>query len=224
MPNFINYSIFKKPIILLRHDIDLSLDSAIKIARIEQEYGISSCFMIMTNSPFYSIKDKKKILYIKNLDHEIGLHFNFGIRDNNNKINVDKFINEMNNQANLLKDIISEDIYSISFHRPLPQLCKGSLYVGNRINAYSLELMDWYLSDSKGNWREGNPLPKLKSPKKSILQLLTHPFWWAEDDSSPNDKLEYFFQNCTKGLTISEKKKFDESLSNHLSIYRSGKL
>ena len=59
-----------------------------------------------------------------------------------------------------------------------------------KVNAYSRELMSWYLSDSAGNWREGEPLPLLSNPDRPLLQLLIHPFWWGEEHMSAGDRLQ----------------------------------
>lgn len=217
-----------KPVIFLRHDIDLDLDKALRMANIEFENKIKSCYMIMTNCPFYSLKEKKNrslITELVNMGHEIGLHFDsHQSLDGASNIEINSDIERMiDNECQILEEITNQKINSISFHRPLKQFLYGSLFVSGRINAYSSELMTWYLSDSKGIWREGNPLPMLETPKKPFLQLLVHPIWWDELHESSNERLESFFETKTKNFTEDEKNKFDEHLANHLTIYRSKK-
>lgn len=70
----------KQPCILLRHDVDLDLVKALAMAEIESELDIYSCYMVMTNCPFYSLEDKSSrsiLLRLRELGHEVALHFGF---------------------------------------------------------------------------------------------------------------------------------------------------
>lgn len=217
-----------KPIIFLRHDVDLDIDKALSMARIEYENGIKSCFMVMTNCPFYSLENISTNTFLKELiamNHEIGLHFDFSNSEERyTSASIDdKTVEQINSDCEHLENIISQRINSISFHRPLQQFLRGPLLVAGRINAYSAELMDWYLSDSKGMWREGNPIPLLENPVKNTLQLLVHPIWWNSTHQNVQDRLQSFFEEKTKNLSEEETNTFDINLSSHLSIYRSKK-
>lgn len=191
------------PIVFLRHDIDLDLEKALVMAQIEYEHKIKSCYMVMTNCSFYSLQNSsaKSILNeILKMGHEVGLHFDFAnseMRNQNSSIN-DSIIQQINKDCEVLENIIYQKVKAISFHRPMQQFLRGPLNVAGRVNAYSSELMDWYLSDSKGIWREGAPIQFLEKPKKPILQLLVHPIWWGLKHQSSNDRLQSFFEEKTK--------------------------
>lgn len=223
----INYNHHPKPFVLLRHDVDLDLSNSLRIALIEKELDIRSCFMVMTNSPFYSLDDnynKSIITDIINSGHEIGLHFNFDNNsDRNDIIEIEQTENKINNSCENLEAITGSKINSISFHRPLPQFLRGPFYINGRVNAYSAELMRWYLSDSKGNWREGDPIDSLAQSKNNVLQLLMHPIWWDDKHLDAPDRLQTFFENRTVNFSVKEKNKFDNLLSSYLTIQRSRK-
>lgn len=216
------------PIIFLRHDIDLDLEKALVMAQIEYENKIKSCYMVMINCSFYSLQNSsaKAILNeIMKMGHEVGLHFDFAnseIRSYDSLIN-DLVIQQIVQDCEILENVISQKVQTISFHRPLQQFLRGPLIVAGRINAYSAELMEWYLSDSKGVWREGEPIQFLESPLKPILQLLIHPIWWGNEHQSSNDRLQSFFEYKTQNLSLEKIKQFDDAMSSHLSIYRSKK-
>ncbi|MFA5803200.1 MAG: hypothetical protein WC879_01025 [Melioribacteraceae bacterium] len=214
-----------KPSVFLRHDVDLDLSFALKMATIERDEEINSCYMIMVNSPFYSMREessKSIINEIIKMGHEIGLHFDFeNHQDRNDELKIDTILDRLDSSCKILEELTNTPILSLSFHRPLPQLLNGPIHIGNRINAYSAELMNWYLSDSRGTWREGNPLPLLAKPKNKILQLLIHPIWWDKEHLDAADRLQKFYEIRTKDFTIEEKNKFDVLLSSHLSIQRS---
>ena len=57
--------------IIMRHDVDYNIDSAIKIAEIESRYGINSTYYIRLNKK----TTPEKILILKSLSSEIGLHY-----------------------------------------------------------------------------------------------------------------------------------------------------
>lgn len=44
--------------VILRHDIDYSLDSALALARVEQKLGVSSTYFVLLTSDFYNPASK----------------------------------------------------------------------------------------------------------------------------------------------------------------------
>ncbi len=73
---FSNEPIEKK--VLLRHDIDLSLEKSLALAKIKNQLGITSTYFIFLRNPFYNIFSKENdtiIKYLISLNHNIGLHF-----------------------------------------------------------------------------------------------------------------------------------------------------
>ena len=68
---------FDDNFILWRHDIDLSLNQALKLAK-EEEARVSSPYFINMHSEYYNIYEKSQysiINEILDLGHSIGLHF-----------------------------------------------------------------------------------------------------------------------------------------------------
>jgi hypothetical protein len=218
----------EQPIILLRHDVDLDLDIALTMAEIESDLGISSCYMVMTNCPFYTLEAKSSrsiLLRLEQLGHEIALHFdstNYNYRRGDVDLNSPSVIAELTNSVKRLEDVISRNVYSISFHRPLRHFLGGPLFICGKVNAYSAELMTWYLSDSKGTWRQGEPLQMLKNPQKPLLQLLVHPIWWGVKHMKASDRLQSFFERRTQDVSEERRKTFSNALSQHLGVVRSG--
>ena len=211
------------PIVLLRHDVDLDVDKALIMAKIEANMGISSCFMFLTNCPFYSINDSSVISAIQNIremGHEIGLHYDsHQCKDTGS--NIDLIEAECYNLESSIGSIIS----SISFHRPLPKYINGPTFINGRVNAYASGLMESYLSDSKGRWRDGEPISIIENYEKhGILQLLVHPIWWGDTHLSAPKKLQDFFNNKTKNISKRDARVFDNKLTEHLTVVRSDKL
>ena len=83
--DYTNYLKFYKSVIM-RHDIDFSLEKALEIAKIESNMGVKSTFFLLITSNFYnvfSLEAEKIIREIISLNHKIGLHFDETRYDNN---------------------------------------------------------------------------------------------------------------------------------------------
>lgn len=228
-PRILNKLKNTQPALFIRHDIDISPNNSLKIASIESEKNIRSTYMIMINSPFYKIDDPHTLLILNEIlamGHEIGLHFDFdcNISESNNAIDPTIIDQKMNLSCLRLEHILGKEIKSVSFHCPQPQLLKGPFTIAGRINAYSKQLMQNYISDSKGVFRDGNPLTQIKHFDKKLLQLLTHPIWWNEKHRKPEEIIQTFFDNHTMGLSREEKIIFDENMLKQIAIKRTGLL
>ncbi len=182
----------------LRHDIDLCIDSALAMAEIEADSGISSTYMLIPNSPLYDIGSRARdVRKIQSLGHEIAIHFDVSA-SNVDPENAPALLAEIDRQCDLISEISGEPIRSVSFHRPLPIFLRGADLLGRRVNGYAARLMDHYRSDSAGRWRQGNPMDD--HPDMPICQLLTHPIWWGREHLSPPDRLEQNFRDRSVGL------------------------
>lgn len=206
----------KKPILIFRHDVDVSPKKALIIAEIEHQMGIRATYMVMVNSPLYSLKDKTNQRILKKLvrmGHEIGIHLNVSSSERNGQIDFKKIEKRIVNACKKMENIIGRPVLTISFHRPVKSMIGGPLLIGGKVNAYARKLIRWYLSDGRGYWREGEPLPKLLVPEKTVLQLLVHPIWWGERYQSAPDRLQEFFEEETKGKKSKEKDRFSAALA-----------
>lgn len=219
---------FEKPQLILRHDVDVSLKKALAMAEIEKEMGVYSTYMVIVDSLLYSLDDlqSKNILRnIVDMGHEVGVHFSLSDEARKKGINMRFLTGEIDKVCMRLEDIIKASVLSVSFHRPVPEFLYTDLKIGKRINVYAKELMRWYLSDSKGAWRMGEPLPFLLRPKNNLLQLLIHPIWWDNISMKASDRLQYFFEEETSGKDKRFKQIFSDSLSRTVpAVVRSGLL
>ena len=87
---------------LIRHDVDWDIELAYKLAQLENNLEIKSTYFILVTSNLYNVfspSNMKLINKIKNLNHEIGLHFDAS----NYKSNYD---NHAKKEAKILESII----------------------------------------------------------------------------------------------------------------------
>src|SRR3954447_2938591 len=63
--------------LLLRHDVDLSLDAALAVAELEAEADASATYFLMTRSVFYNLasaEGERALARLRELGHRVGLH------------------------------------------------------------------------------------------------------------------------------------------------------
>lgn len=208
--------------VLMRHDVEFDISRAYEIAKIESEYGARSTFFFQVLSSAYnpfSTVNKNIIREIKDLGHDVGLHFYVThIKDG--------YINQLHEQLNTQKTLFEEglnmDCNSFSYHRP-PKwvLDNRNDEICGMINAYGRSFFEFspnpkeiiYLADSQHKWTYGHPIDHLSSAK---IQILTHPDEWTLNGD--NDNKEYF-SNIIKDHT----KNFIETLDNETKHFNKHK-
>ncbi len=63
--------------LLLRHDVDLSLDAALRLAELEHDSGAGATYFLMTESVFYNLASSEGVAALerlRELGHRVGLH------------------------------------------------------------------------------------------------------------------------------------------------------
>ncbi|MGA2120624.1 MAG: hypothetical protein ABSG49_01120 [Methanoregula sp.] len=180
----------KKPVLFLRHDLDVSVEGALDMAKFEFNQNIYATYYVRLNTEFYSLKDTSTfnaLQKILDLGHEIGLHYDY------------RKDPSLPSCFKKLESLTGKPVRSLAFHIPISnQLRMNGLKIHGRMNAYSSELMGWYISDSSGRFRDGEPIPQLRNPKGSILQVLIHPVWWGKK-VIPSSKKEMIIKKLKNG-------------------------
>ena len=210
---------FKTPTVIWRHDVDVSVHNAYKLAKIEQELGIRSSYFFMLGNWFYDIRDcqtNKLINEIKNLGHIIGLHYDFEYFPGGKVTCFDTFLHSLKYQKSEIEHILGSKIDVVSFHdpgsveEPLLEKINENHIVLDMVNVYSIKIKNEfkYCSDSNGLWRF-EKLGDLINPELyPHLHILTHPEWWTEYHYTPRKKIE----KALLGRARTTLKRYDELL------------
>jgi hypothetical protein len=146
--------------VILRHDVDLSLDAAVRMAELEHNAGASATYFLMTESVFYNLDSSEggaAIARLRELGHRVALHAVYP-----NAPSDDRF------------DPV------VAWHNPDPSTMRAPL-PDDRINVMQEPWFDpaTYRSDSNQHWRSGCPHEDLRAGAFPWLQLLTHPEIWV---------------------------------------------
>lgn len=166
------------PFAIIRHDVDLSLQKAVEMAQIEHEMGVKAVYFLMTTSEAYNIRSQRSLLAVRklrDLGHEIGIHFDANIY----KKNARGIRKAFSADLRLLEDLtgkISSDPY-VTYHMPSGDE-KPSF--GCQVDREPFLTKIKYLSDSYGEWRFGHPLNSKQFQEGKPLHLSFHPIWWTK--------------------------------------------
>ena len=178
--------------VILRHDIDMSIDKALEFARIESSMGAKSTYFVLLGTHFYNIAERsnrEKITEIRDLGHDIGLHF-----DELNypeETDIEPAIIE---EAHIMEQLLGFQIRTVSMHRPSQKTLDANFHLnGEIVNSYSDKYFKSfkYLSDSRRRWRE-NVEDVIRSKAYPKLHILTHAFWYNKDELTLQESCKRF--------------------------------
>lgn len=174
--------------LILRHDIDFWPEPALAMSEIERDLGVRAFYFMLTSSPAYSIESNDTRTVIDRLQqdgHVVALHFDAA----RYPARIDALDAAVEEECARLEDVTKTYVPVVSFHRPSRPLLSHNAPLAGRPHAYQDRFFKdiGYCSDSRGLWRFGPPLSHEAVGRKTALQLLTHPIWWAHDDGGDRE-------------------------------------
>lgn len=192
---FAQYHIYEqhKNFILWRHDIDLSLEYSLKLAKIEKEEGVIATYFVLPHSEYYSPFERQSLdlLHeIQDLGHEIGIHYDTHFYRVSNEEALEC---NLEKEKTLFKEVLGFEPKVFSYHNPdaFVLSCDKEHYAGLK-NTYAKKIVECvpYCSDSNGYWRYDRLEDKLLNPEFKNMQVLTHPEWWQEEVKRPSERIK----------------------------------
>jgi hypothetical protein len=145
--------------IYLRHDVDLALDAAVRMAELEASLGVAATYFLMTESVFYNLasaEGRAAVERLRGLGHAVGLH-----AVHPNATFDDRF------------DRV------LAWHNPDPEYMREPVDGAVNVMQPPWFTEGHYRSDSNQHWRSGCPHEELARGDFAWLQLLVHPEIWA---------------------------------------------
>jgi len=156
--------------VLLRHDVDLSLEAAVTVAELEAEEDARATYFLMTTSVFYNLASppgEAALERLRALGHRVGLHSDWPV------VELDGRFDPV-----------------IAWHNPEPA------YMSERVDGAANAMeprffqSDRYRSDSNQRWRAGCPHDELGRGEFEWLQLMTHPEIWVYEGATMRESME----------------------------------
>ncbi len=129
--------------LFLRHDVDLSLPAAVAMAEVEAEHGVTTTYLLMTESVFYNLASAEGVAAasrLRELGHAVGLH----------AVHPNATLDERFDPV-------------VSWHNPRPEFMSDE--IPGAVNAYGERYFspETYRSDSNQHWRAGCPHDELRA-------------------------------------------------------------
>ena len=190
--------------VILRHDIDNSIEKAVVLAELEAKLGVKSTYFVLLTSDFYNPSSKKSLKglkHIQQLGHEIGLHF-----DEMAYEGMVDVVSTIKREAKILSDIIETSVTTVSMHRPSPTTLEANYSLSPMVNSYGKTFFNdfKYLSDSRRRWREP-VLDIINSGQYNRLHILTHAIWYNEVEEDIHDSIKRFVTSANLERYCQEK-------------------
>jgi hypothetical protein len=156
--------------LFLRHDVDLSLDAALAVARVEYELGVRATYFLMTESVFYNLDSTAGVDALKevrSLGHAVGFH----------PVHPHKEFDDRFDPV-------------FAWHNPDPEFLAEPIEGAANVMAPPYFQPGNYRSDSNQNWRGDCPHEDLAAGTYSWVQLNTHPVIWAYDGATMRETMD----------------------------------
>lgn len=205
--------------VVIRHDVDLSPETALNVAGVEAQAGMSSVFHFLLTSETYNLMSREGQAILKALRERgarVGLH-----------VDPAAFVGEdsiehrhMWLRALLdLAQLVLGPVDSYSVHRPArlgwgPTLSPAGLPFA--VPPFAADYYDnaglVYRSDSRRQWMNGCMCREIEAFRGAPLQLNTHPEWWTEAQETREGILNAYLAEHVR--------KADQYLAANLSFYR----
>ena len=158
--------------LILRHDVDLSLDAAVALAEVEADAGARATYFLMTGSVFYNLSShegEQALARLRELGHRVGLHAVYP------RLDLDDRFDPV-----------------VAWHNPDPAYMSAPIEGATNVMVAPWFDPEHYRSDSNQHWRHGCPHDHLARGEPEWLQLLTHPEIWAFDGTTMRETMESF--------------------------------
>jgi hypothetical protein len=156
--------------LILRHDVDLSLDAALAVAEVEAGEGAWSTWFLMTRSVFYNLassEGEQAIARLRELGHHVAHHAVYP------HVDLDERFEPV-----------------VAWHNPDPDYVRAPIPGAVNVMESPFFEPDHYRSDSNQQWRHGCPHEQLARGEPEWLQLLTHPEIWAFEGATMRESME----------------------------------
>lgn len=216
-----NFSKFSIPVesgsVLWRHDVDISVHRALKLALLEEKFSVHSTFFILLHSEYYNVFDSEIYTIFKRIQemgHSLALHFDPNFYFPEGKCSKEELEEKIKFEVDILESLFNTKIEVFSFHNPDVGrwLDFTENFYSGLISTYGEYFKDKipYCSDSNGYWRFQS-LDEFVETNPESAHVLTHPVWWQEEKMKARNRVH----RSIDGRGESIKHKYDQHFVVH---------
>ena len=205
-----------RPFVLMRHDVDLDLDKALRMSDLEAEAGIKATYFFLVRTDHYNVFSRTgtdTVARILSAGHHLGLHFDCAAYPQD--ASVDDLARACALEADMLQNWFGREVTTVSYHRPGPAVLSGDPALSApRPHTYMKRFTEnvKYFSDSRGQWGHGCPTDSPAFEQGRPLHILAHPVWW---NRAPKPAYDTLFRLCER-----KHKDLDDSVAQNCAVFR----
>jgi hypothetical protein len=184
--------------LLIRHDVDITPWSALRMAELEHELGVHSTYYYRLHAPFYNLQDGAvldSMRAVLAMGHEVGLHYEPGFF-------LERGMDPVQGTRDDLRTfeaLLGARTFSIAQHQPAQGPVLAEISAAHPC-AYQPALVRAipYFGDSGFHWREGCICQHFHHRQ---LHVLIHPHSWVRDERPWQDVLRAHAADLAGRLT-----------------------
>ena len=198
--------------VLWRHDVDLSVHRARRLAEIEHQEGCRATYFFGLHSNFYNLLEGDVVTLAREIcaaGHWAGLHLDAGFW---NPTGVADIHEAALWERGVLERLLGVPVSAVSFHNPEFQGVLGIDVdeLAGMTNAYGATIVRKYeyVSDSNGYWRFRSLRAVLDAAPPRV-HVLTHPEWWQVETLPPRQRVV----RCIAGRAAAAQYRYDDELA-----------
>ncbi|MDL0121108.1 hypothetical protein PNP85_01985 [Halobacterium salinarum] len=199
--------------VLLRHDVDLSVERAVRMAEIEAAEGVQATYFLLVTTKMYNLLNdevRERVSRIRSLGHNIGLHFSTH-QYYEEEPRTKSLVKRIEIERQIFKMATGIPVDTVSFHIPPDWVLRQSFddFVSTYEERFFSEIS--YRGDSNQRWRNDPPFDS-GYPEK--LQILVHPGLWGENDREFEDCVHRAVDNVAESVdTFANRQYIEDELS-----------
>ncbi|MGH2443119.1 MAG: hypothetical protein ACRDFX_08150 [Chloroflexota bacterium] len=172
------------PALIVRHDVDVSLVLAARMARLEQELGVTTTYFVRVHAARYnpfSRENYQCLMWLHNAGFDIGLHHEVGVFPLRPP---EAPSSHLRRELMVLEGILGKPVRSVALHLPkrAAATMETSDLLANNILYEAGDLLfnrgATFVSDSNGFLKPGCPCSLLGGSSKIYATI--HPVWWMD--------------------------------------------
>lgn len=210
---FTEHATAPAPCAIWRHDVDVSPQRALALARMENEAGVPATYFFHLHGDFYNLLETevaRVIDTVLELGHSLGLHFDphhYAARGADPLAHLDF-------ERQVLERQFGQRVEAFSIHNPtVTEWVDGRDEIAGMVNAGGLGIASryTYCSDSNGLWRYSRLQDLIADAQVDRLHALTHPEWWTPETMPPRARIA----RAAHGRAAAAERRYDEFLARH---------
>lgn len=181
------------PALIIRHDVDVSLATAVQMAQIEHELGVRTSYFIRVHAAGYNPFSRESyslLTWVAEAGFDIGLHHEVGVFP---LANVDASRptarEHLRRELSVLESVLGRPIRSVAMHLPkhgTAPLTQDDLDANGVLYEAGAAVFNEgarFVSDSNRTLKPACPCTLIGVADK--IYLTAHPIWWMDPTIEP---------------------------------------